>query len=119
MPSGVLVVDDDAVFRDLARRILHGAGLAVAGEADAVAAALAAVHELEPAAVLLDVGLPDGDGVTLAAHLATLPWPPPVVLTSTDPDAVNATDLRRCGARAFIPKPDLPGARLGVLLAGP
>jgi CheY-like chemotaxis protein len=118
MTSGVLVVDDDAVFRELAQRIVRGAGLSVAGEAATVAAALAAVGDLSPSAVLLDVGLPDGDGLTLAAHLATLSRPPSVVLTSSDPDLVNEEDVRRCGARAFIAKADLPGANLRVLLAG-
>jgi DNA-binding NtrC family response regulator len=99
MTSGVLVVDDDAVFRDLAQRIVRGAGLSVAGEAATVAAALAAVGDLSPSAVLLDVGLS-------------------VVLTSSDPDLVNEEDVRRCGARAFIAKADLPGANLRVLLAG-
>jgi NAD(P)-dependent dehydrogenase (short-subunit alcohol dehydrogenase family) len=40
--------------------------------------------------VLLDIGLPDGDGVALAMRLAALPSPPAVLLTSTDPDAVTA-----------------------------
>jgi DNA-binding NarL/FixJ family response regulator len=119
MTSGVLVVDDDPVFRDLARRMLRGAGLTVLGEADTMAAALAAVREVEPSAVLLDVGLPDGDGVTLAARLASLAWRPSVVLTSTDPDAVTAADVRRSGARAFVAKVDLPNARLDELLAPP
>ena len=118
MTSGVLVVDDDAAFRRLARRMLQDAGLVVIGEADSVAAALVAVDELEPSAVLLDVGLPDGDGVALAARLATLPSSPWVVLTSTDPDAVGATDVGRCRARAFIAKADLPGATLEILLTG-
>jgi len=119
MTSGVFVVDDDPVFRDLARRILQCAGLTVLGEADTVAAAMAALPELEPTAVLLDVGLPDGDGVSLAAKLATFAWRPSVLLTSSDPDAVSPADVRRCGARGFLAKADLPGARLDVLLAPP
>jgi DNA-binding NarL/FixJ family response regulator len=117
MTMGVLVVDDDAVFRDLARGILESAGFTVAGEAATVRAALVVAIDLEPAAVLLDVGLPDGDGVRLAAQLTALPWAPRVVLTSTDPDAVTAADVERSGARGFIPKADLPGAPLDLLLA--
>jgi DNA-binding NarL/FixJ family response regulator len=78
MTSGVFVVDDDPVFRDLARRMLRCAGLTVLGEAGTVATAMEAVRELEPSAVLVDVGLPDGDGVTLATHLTGLPWRPSV-----------------------------------------
>jgi CheY-like chemotaxis protein len=116
MTSGVLVVDDDAAFRAIARRLLQGAGLVVLGEAATVAAALAAVAELDPSALLLDVGLPDGDGITLATQLA---GGPSVLLTSADPEAVDAVALARCGARAFIAKADLPGAALGTLLAEP
>jgi two-component system nitrate/nitrite response regulator NarL len=117
MTSGVLIVDDDAAFRALAHRILGDAGLAVAGEAGTIAAALAAIADLEPSGVLLDIGLPDGDGLTLAARLATLPSPPAVLLTSTDPDAVTLADVRQSGARGFIPKADLPGAALDALRA--
>src|SRR3954468_17189720 len=119
MTSGVLVVDDDPVFRDLARRMLRTAGLSVLGEAGTVAAARAAIRDLEPSALLVDVGLPDGDGLRLAADVATLPWRPAVLLTSTDPDAVTADDARRAGARAFVAKVDLPSARLDDLLAWP
>ncbi len=119
MTSGVFVVDDDPVFRDLARRMLRCAGLTVLGDADTVAAAMTAVRDVQPSAVLVDVGLPDGDGVTLAAHLASLPWRPSVLLTSTDPDAVSPAAVRRSGARGFVAKADLPSARLDVLLAPP
>jgi DNA-binding NarL/FixJ family response regulator len=118
MSRAVLVVDDDPVFRRLARRTLTADGLAVVGEADTVAAAMAAAESLRPEAVLVDVGLPDGDGVTLAGELTALPWRPRVLLTSTDPDAASDDDVRTSGAVAFIPKDDLPGAPLRALLAG-
>ena len=117
MPGTVLVVDDDPVFRSLARRTLVGDGLVVVGEADSVAAATAAAQSLRPDAVLIDVGLPDGDGVTLARKLTALPWRPRIVLTSTDPDAATPEAVRRSGAIAFVPKADLPTASLERLLA--
>jgi DNA-binding NarL/FixJ family response regulator len=117
MDESVLLVDDDPEFRKLARRLLVGAGLAVVGEADTVAAALAAAAALEPTAVLVDIELPDGDGVTLARQLATLPWRPRMVLTSIDRDIITTEDAQNAGARAFIPKADLPGAPLGQLFA--
>lgn len=117
MSGTILVVDDDPVFRDLARRTLVAEGLVVVGEAESVATALAAAHELRPDAVLVDVGLPDGDGVALARELTALPWRPRVVLTSTDPEAATPDDVRASGAGAFVPKDDLPGAPLVRLLA--
>ena len=117
MSGSVLVVDDDPVFRSLARRTLVGDGLVVVGEADSVATAIVAANKLRPDAVLVDVGLPDGDGVSLAGELTALPWRPRVVLTSTDPDAASPDAVRASGARAFIAKHDLPNAPLARLLS--
>jgi DNA-binding NarL/FixJ family response regulator len=116
MPLSVLVVDDDALFRGLARRMLIAVGLCVVGEAGTVAAAIAAANALRPDAALVDVGLPDGDGITLAGELSALPWSPRIVLTSTDPHAASAEDVRRVGAQAFIAKEELPWAPLRSVL---
>ena len=117
MPTTVLLVDDDPTFRALARRMLTAAGLHVVGEADTAAAARAAALDLRPDTALVDVGLPDADGVTLARVLTELPWRPRVLLTSTDPDAATPDDVRQSGARGFVPKTELPNAPLEHLLA--
>jgi DNA-binding NarL/FixJ family response regulator len=117
--SSVLLVDDDPSFRGLARRLVTDAGLRVVAEAGTVAAATAAALELRPDAALVDVGLPDGDGITLAGKLTSLPWPMRVVLTSTDADAATPDDLLRCGAHTFVRKADLPNAPLLQLLSAP
>jgi DNA-binding NarL/FixJ family response regulator len=118
MPASVLLVDDDPAFRQLARRMLLAAGLCVVGEADSVVAAVAAARALRPDSALVDVGLPDGDGMSLAGVLTALPWPPRVILTSSDADAAGPEDVSRCGASGFVPKVDLPGVALRRLLAG-
>lgn len=114
----VLVVDDDPEFRKLAGRLLAASGLAVVGEAGSVAAALAAAGRLKPSAALVDVELPDGDGVTLARELAALPWHPRVVLTSVNEDSTTIEEARSAGAQAFVAKPELPNAPLARLLGG-
>jgi DNA-binding NarL/FixJ family response regulator len=58
----VLIVDDHAPFRAAARMLLEGEGFEVVGEGEDVAGTLAAAVRLRPAIVLLDIGLPDGDG---------------------------------------------------------
>ena len=116
MPS-VLLIDDDPAFRNLARRVLRGTELSVVGEADTVAGGLAAAIELRPDVLLVDVGLPDGDGISLGRELAALSWRPRVVLTSIDPDAASPEDVRRSGVDGFAPKDELPGAGLRLLLA--
>ena len=111
-------MDDDPAFRTLARRLLDDCGLAVVGEADSVATALSTATELEPSAVLVDVGLPDGDGFTLARQLAALPWRPRVVLTSVDADVQQHDPVLRGASLAFVHKTGLPNAPLRRLLGG-
>jgi CheY-like chemotaxis protein len=112
----VLVVDDDAEFRELAGRLLAASGLTVVGEAGSVSAALEAAARLQPSAALVDVELPDGDGLTLARQLASLPWHPRVVLTSIDGEIITTDEARSVGARAFVTKADLPNTPLARLL---
>jgi DNA-binding NarL/FixJ family response regulator len=116
MPTSVLVVDDDPAFRRLVVRMLAGMGFAVVGEAGTVAEATIAAADLRPDALLLDVGLPDGDGITLAGTVAALPWHPRVVLTSTDRDVTTCEGARAIGAAGFIPKDELANGSLGRLL---
>jgi DNA-binding NarL/FixJ family response regulator len=116
MKGSVLVVDDDPAFRRLAERILEAFELAVAGEADTAASAMSVAGALRPDAVLVDVGLPDSDGIALARELTALPWRPRVVLTSTNAEAATASEVRSSGAEAFVPKNELPSAALDDLL---
>jgi DNA-binding NarL/FixJ family response regulator len=116
MRPSVLVVDDDPVFRGLARRVLEAEGLEVVAEAESFETAVDVAHALRPDAALVDIGLPDGDGLTLARQLSALPWRPRIVLTSSDPDAASPEDLRRSGAGAFVAKHELPNAPLERLL---
>jgi CheY-like chemotaxis protein len=69
MKSRILVVDDDARFRNLARTLLEACGYTIAAEAADGAQALAAVKRVSPDAALVDVQLPDINGLTLASHL--------------------------------------------------
>ncbi len=112
------MVDDEPEFRKLARRLLAASGLTVVAEAGSVSAALAAAARFEPSAVLLDVELPDGDGVALAAELAALDWHPAIVLTSINSEITTVAEVRSAGARAFVSKADLPNAPLAQLLGG-
>jgi CheY-like chemotaxis protein len=114
----VLVVDDDPEFRRLARRLLAASGLVVVGESGGVQSALADADRLRPSACLVDVELPDGDGVQLAQTLAALPWHPRVVLTSINDDITGSDEVLGTGAQAFIAKADLPNSPLALLLGG-
>ena len=114
-PRRVLVVDDNPSFRDLAIRILAGWGYEVA-EAGTVSQALDRAYELQPSAVLADIGLPDGDGFALTQQLLDLPWPIRVILISSDSDAGNSFEALRSGALGFFPKDDLMSDEFRELL---
>ena len=118
MSTSVLVVDDDPGFRALAIRMLGGMGLRVVGEADTFASATRAATALRPQSALVDVGLPDGDGVALARVLSAMPWATRVVLTSSNRDATTDSEAQSAGAAGFIAKDDLPSGELWTLLTG-
>ena len=76
MPRTVLIADDHATFRGLARRLLEDAGFVVVGEAHDAESALRGVQELAPEVLLLDVLLPDRSGFDVAAELGGSPGRP-------------------------------------------
>ena len=117
MPQTVLIVDDHAGFRGFARRLLEAGGYTVVGEAEDGAAALAAVAELRPELVLLDVMLPDTDGFAVAERLAGNGEEPVVVLTSSREAADFGQRLEQTSAHGFIHKDELSGAALARLTA--
>jgi DNA-binding NarL/FixJ family response regulator len=113
----VLVIDDDPASLSLAARVLEEMGVEVVTTAPDAGSAIAAASETRPDAALVDVGLPDRDGIDLAYELAALPWRPRVVLMSTDRDAVNAIAAQHEGnALPFVPKEELAAGRLRRLL---
>jgi CheY-like chemotaxis protein len=118
MKRGVLIVDDHASFRRLARKVLETGGFNVVGEAADGASTVRAVASLQPDVVLLDVVLPDTDGFTVAEALADEPWPPIVVLISSR----SQDDLGRRldpSAQRFLAKDEFSCDALEALLATP
>jgi two-component system nitrate/nitrite response regulator NarL len=118
MRPTLLIVDDHAGFRSLARRLLSSGGFDVVGEAADGRAAVAAVCELQPDVVLLDIQLPDIDGFEVLARLQGRPAGPAVVLTSTRDRADYGERVDGSGASGFIPKAELSGAAMLVVLGG-
>ncbi|MBV9943811.1 MAG: response regulator transcription factor [Solirubrobacterales bacterium] len=113
----VLIVDDHPTFRASARRLLEAEGFDVVGEASDGHAAIAAVQQLQPDLVLLDVQLPDLDGFEVAARLAALGSPSAVVLTSSRNPAEYGSVVSETAVRGFVPKAELSGAVLTALLS--
>ncbi|MGW0649682.1 response regulator [Streptomyces umbrinus] len=100
----VLVVDDEALIRTGFRHILDSAdGIEVVAAVPG-GQAVHSARELRPDVVLLDIRMPDVDGLTVLADLRRLPQPPTVaMLTTFDMDEYVATALRS-GAAGFLLK---------------
>ena len=109
----VLIVDDDARFRAVARLLLERAGLHVIGEADRGSTALDAIRRLNPDVVLLDVQLPDIDGFEVARRLHGTPH---VILVSSREESDYGPRLGAAPVRGFLTKTELSAANLLALL---
>jgi DNA-binding NarL/FixJ family response regulator len=117
MPVTVLIVDDHAGFRRAARAVLEADGFHVVAESATGSEALAAAQRAQPALVLLDIGLPDIDGIQVAALLTAADRSRAVVLTSSRDGADYQRLIEGCGARGFIAKAELSGAAIAALAA--
>ena len=116
MAVRVLIVDDHAPFRALARMVLVADGFDVVGEAGDGPDALVAAHDLHPDVVLLDVQLPGDDGFAVAETLAADPAAPAVVLVSSRSQGDYGHRVTASAARGFIAKAELSGAALRLVL---
>jgi len=99
----ILVVDDDLQLRRFLRTTLAGHGHAVA-EAGSVAEAIDAIARVHPSVILLDLGLPDGDGLAVLRRIPAENRPPVIVLSARgqEGDKVTALDA---GAEDYLTKP--------------
>src|SRR3954452_25469269 len=84
-PLRVLIIDDHAAFRAAARELLERRGFAVVAEADGAKAGLEAAAAVAPDAVLLDVSLPDANGIDICRALTEADPGITVLLVSADP----------------------------------
>jgi DNA-binding NarL/FixJ family response regulator len=112
----VLIVDDDPGFGRAAREMFTARGYDVVGQALTADEAVRECARLGPDAVLLDVRLPDGNGLSLAETLRGAGDRPTILLTSTDRQAVAPERLQRSVASGFVAKTDLARTDLDALL---
>ena len=112
----ILVVDDHAPFRSIARQVLTADGFLIVGEAADGAEAIRACGELRPDLVLLDIQLPDIDGFAVAAVLTARVDPPAVVLVSSRSVSDYGSRIEDCRARGYIAKGELSGDAVRRLL---
>lgn len=102
-PTHVLIVEDDAPIRRFVRTALEGEGMHVT-EADCAQRGLIDAATRRPDLLILDLGLPDRDGVELIRELRTWSSSPVLVLSARtdEADKVRALDA---GADDYLTKP--------------
>jgi CheY-like chemotaxis protein len=115
----ILIVDDSPHFRAMAAELLAERGFDVLATAEDGEQALAAVDQVCPDGILLDVNLPGRDGFAMAGLLAAACPAARIVLTSADFARLPSGVLTDCAAAAFVAKEDLAAADLGRLFTPP
>lgn len=95
----ILIVDDEPLARQRLSQILGDCAgdvpLAVVGEADGGFRALEAVDRTRPDVVLLDIHMPDMEGIEVARHLSERESPPAVIfITAFDEHALQAFEVQ-------------------------
>ena len=100
----VLVVDDEPDIRELLELTLAKMGLGV-DSAGSVGEAKARLREHRYQLCLTDMRLPDGEGLDLVRHIATLPGDLPVAVITAHGSAENAVAALKAGAFDYVSKP--------------
>ncbi|WP_173497258.1 response regulator transcription factor [Shewanella sp. ISTPL2] len=103
MAYKVLVVDDEAQIHTFMRISLEAEGFEYHGAAS-IASALAQYHTQQPHVLVLDLGLPDGDGISLLQTLRQSDKVPVLILTARDQEEEKIR-LLEAGANDYLSKP--------------
>ena len=106
MSSRILVVDDDVALSEMIGIMLHAEGFEVADCADG-AQALDVFHEVSPDLVLLDLMLPNVDGIEICRQIRRESDVPIVMLTARS-DTTDVVAGLEAGADDYVPKPFKP-----------
>lgn len=102
----ILIVDDDATMRLVLRARLHAKNYEIVFTVDSYQAVSAARRE-QPNLVILDIGLPGGDGFIVMERLkaiVALACVPVIIVSAEDPQEAEARAIE-AGAKAFLQKP--------------
>lgn len=106
----LLLIDDDVRLADMVVQYLGSAGYTVEHRPDATTG-LEAVRAWTPDAVLLDLGLPDADGLDVCRELRALPDPAgrtPVLMLTARGETTDRVVGLEMGADDYLPKPFEP-----------
>src|ERR1700694_669643 len=99
------IVDDSAIVRmRVAELLVTDTDVTVVGQASTVAAALQEIPRLQPEFVLLDIHLPDGDGISVLKAVKRMTPTPAVVMFTNYTDEYHRQRCEVAGADFFLDK---------------
>ncbi len=106
----VLLVDDQLPFRNAARAVLERASpFVLVGEAESGLEAIKLVRELQPALVLMDINMPEMNGIEATRAITDAHPEVTVVLVSTYQVEDLPGDVQESGASGYMHKEELSG----------
>lgn len=115
-PRRVLVVDDHPIFRAGLIGLITGEDdLSLCGEAHNAAQALEAIDALKPDLALMDIGLPDKNGLELLKDIRAMHPGLAVLMISMHDESLYAERVLRAGGRGYIMKQEGPEKILGAI----
>ena len=108
MAKNILVVDDAAFMRMMIKDILTKNGYHVAGEAENGAKALEKYNEVKPDLVLMDITMPEVDGIQALKNIKAADPNAKVIMCSAMGQQAMVIESIQAGAKDFIVKPFQP-----------
>ena len=111
----IVIIDDDRLTRTVLRKFLQNSGHTIVGEAATGEEGIRVVLETKPALLLLELELPDMNGVEVAQRLMDL-VPMPVVVVSAHEEEELFARVMDAGVHAYLTKP-FNGPDLGRAIA--
>jgi two-component system chemotaxis response regulator CheY len=106
--NGVLIVDDLEFMRSALREILDTAGIPVVGEACNGVEGVELYSRLDPGVVLLDITMPEMDGLTALRRIRRDDPSARIIMCSALGQEATILKAIRYGARDFVVKPFKP-----------
>ena len=103
--SKVMIVDDEDMFRKMLRVMLEKIGCTNIHEADCGEDAVALAGKLKPDIILLDISMPDVDGITSAEKIAKISPGSRIVMMTANSSPSRVTASMRAGASNYVIKP--------------